>query len=133
MPEHPPPAGVDRRAAREEVRTTEADRRGLLVGLLLPPLAFLAHLQTTYALVPWVCSSGHKAVLLAAHLLAIALCVGAGMAGWRSWPSPGPRRGEPEGVEGARLLSISGVIVSAAFAVVIVASMVPTFILGPCD
>jgi len=36
---------------------------GLAVALLGPPCLYLANLSASYALVPWVCASGHLAVL----------------------------------------------------------------------
>jgi hypothetical protein len=123
----------DREIAQERVPTTERQRRGLLAGLLVPPLAWLAQLETNYALVPWVCSTGHRFVLLLVSVIALAVAAAAGYAAWASWPGADRRRGEPQGVEGSRLLSIAGVLVSAAFIVVLIASAIPTFVLRPCD
>jgi hypothetical protein len=119
--------------AMERVPTTEGQRRGLLAGLLVPPLVWLAQLQANYALVSWACSSGHRVVLLAISVLAILVAGGAGYVAWTSWPGAGRLSGEPRGVEGARLLSLAGVVLSVAFALVLVASTIPTLILRPCD
>jgi hypothetical protein len=124
---------ADDETAHERVSTTEQQRRGLLGGLLVPPLVWLAQLQANYALVSWVCSTGHRFVLVSISLLAILVSAAAGYAAWTSWPGNGRLTGEPRGVEGARLLSIVGVVVSAGVVVVLVAMMIPTFVLGPCD
>ena len=44
---------ADDETARERVPTSEAQRRGLLAGILVPPLCWLAQLQANYALVTW--------------------------------------------------------------------------------
>ena len=128
----PPPAASDL-ALQEQVPTTEAQRRRLLFGVLGPPLAWFAQLQANYALVTWVCSSGHRFVLVLISLVAVGASVAAGYVAWTSWPSGGRLGGEPRGVEGARLLSLSGVATAAAFALVILTTTVPMFILRACD
>ena len=124
---------ADDETARERVPTTEQERRGLLIGLLVPPLAWLTQQEANYALVTWTCSSGHRSVLVLIAVVAVAVSLFAGYLAWTSWPSDGRLAGEPRGVEGARLLSLSGVASAVVFAIVIVANTIPTFILRPCD
>jgi len=108
-------------------------RRGLIFGLLAGPLAWLAQLQATYALVPWACSRGHRFALLLVSLGAVAVAVAGGLGSWKSWRGPAPLTGEPQGIEGARLLALLGVSLSVSFVLVLIASAIPTLILRPCD
>jgi len=124
---------ADDETARERVPTTEQERRGLLIGLFVPPLVWLGQQQASYALVTWTCSTGHRFVLVLIALIAMVASLFAGYLAWTSWPGEGRLAGEPRGVEGARLLSLSGVASGVVFAIVIAASTIPTFILGPCD
>lgn len=117
----------------EEVPTSEGQRRGLITGVVAGPLAWFAQLQATYALVPWACARGHRFVLLAATLGAVAISVLGGLAAWKSWRGHAPLPGEPREIEGARLLSLLGIALSVSFVVVLLASAIPTLILGPCD
>jgi hypothetical protein len=118
---------------RADVPTTEGQRRGLLAGVFVGPLAWFVQLEANYALVPWVCSGGHRIVLLVVAAVAIAASTLAGLAAWRSWPGGERLTGEPKGIEGARLLSLLGVLLSASFVVVLIASAIPPLVLRPCD
>jgi hypothetical protein len=121
-------------ATHQAVPTSEGQRRGLLFGLFAGPLAWLAQLQTAYALVPWACAHGHRFVLLAASLAALVTCGAGGFVAWESWPGSGDRlTGEPQGIEGARLMSLMGVALSVTFAVAVIASVIPILVLRPCD
>ena len=126
-----PPAGD--LATHEAAPTTEADRRRLLFGLLAPPLAWFTHLQANYALVPWVCAHGHRSVLVLVSVVAFGVCALGAAAAWTGWPGGTSWRGEPHGVEGAGLLSLLGVMMRLSFALVVIASTIPTVILRPCD
>jgi len=122
----------EERLPRSEFPTTEAQRRGYLEGLVVPPLAWLVQLQANYALAPWVCSGGTRIVLIVILLAALVATAVAGLSAWRSWPGPGRPVGEPHGVEGGRLLAILGVAMSASFLVVLLSGFVPTLLSRPC-
>jgi hypothetical protein len=68
-------------------------------------------------------------VALAALGLTGAAC---GLA-WRNWPADESLAGEPQRIEGARLLALLALASSLSFAVVLIASAIPMFILRPCD
>jgi hypothetical protein len=118
---------------RVEVPTTESQRRGLLAGVFVGPLAWFVQFEANYALVPWVCSGGHRIVLLLVTAVAIAASSLAGLAAWRSWPGAERLTGEPRGIEGARLLSLMGVLLSVSFVIVLIASAIPPLVLRSCD
>lgn len=120
-------------ATHAEAPTTRRQRRGLLAGLLVAPLTWLAHLGLSYALVPWTCARGHRSVLLLVSAAALAVAASGGVAAWNSWPSGRPRAGEPRDIEGARLLSLLGLVLSLSFIVALLASAIPTLVLRPCD
>jgi hypothetical protein len=130
----PPPLRVSGEFDLQEAApTTERDRRRLLFGTLGGPLAWFAHLQANYALVSWACAHGHRFVLLLVPLAALVICVLAALAAWQAWPGSTQWRGEPHGIEGARMMSLVGAITSATFALVVIASAIPPFFLRPCD
>jgi len=120
-------------ATHEHVPTTERQRRGLLAGVFTGPIAWFVQLQANYALVPWACSRGHRSVLVLVTLVAAGVTVVGGMTAWKSWPGPDRLTGEPQGIEGARLLSLLGVVLSASFVLVLIAFAVPPIVLRPCD
>ena len=120
---------------QESAPTTEGDRRRLLFGVLGGPLSWFAQLQANYALVAWSSfhAHGHRPILLLLSLAALAVCVLAGIAAWQGWPARTAWRGEPQGIEGARMMSLIGVITSVMFALVVLASSIPPVFLSPHD
>jgi hypothetical protein len=83
--------------------------------------------------VPWACSSGHRSVLVLVTLAAAVATAAAGLTAWKSWPGPDRLAGEPQGIEGARLLSLLGVALSASFVIVLIAFTIPPLVLRACD
>jgi hypothetical protein len=128
-----PPIVTGGFAKHEQAPTTEAQRRRLLFGMLAPPLAWFVQLQADYALVPWVCAHGHRFVLVLVSIAAFVVCAAGAWAAWNGWPGGTPWHGEPHGIEGARMLSLLGVMLSFSFAIVVIATVIPTVILRPCD
>lgn len=120
-------------AIHEEVPTDRQQRRRLLTGLLAPPLLWFAQLQANYALASWACRPGYRFVSILVILVALALTGGAGARAWTSWPADEGLAGEPERVEGARLLALLALGSSLSFVVVLIATAIPMFVLGPCD
>jgi hypothetical protein len=107
--------------------------RHLITGVFVPPLVWLMHLQANYALASWACRPGHRYVSVLVVVVAVVLTAGAGALAWRSWPSDEPVAGEPQRIEGGRLLALLALASSLSFLVVLVASAIPIFILRPCD
>lgn len=95
----------------------------LWAGILAGPIAFAINLQLRYALVHWACESGSRWVLLWIAVPLFLICVaGAFLA--RTGLAGSPRM---------RFMAYGGLMLSAIFAITILASMIPDFYLSPCD
>jgi TRAP-type C4-dicarboxylate transport system permease small subunit len=107
----------------------------LWAGLLVPPLAFLANLEISYALVPTACKAGNASMIHLVHLLCLLLALGAGLIAWKSWNTFGTEWSGTEGgpIARSRFMAGSGLVGSALFALVIVAQWLPSFGLSPCQ
>ena len=95
-------------------------------ALLAAPLAWFALLQTDYALVQWACATGHTAVLRWLAAGAMAMVAGAVVLAWRAL------RAENGAAGAARFLASLGFSLGLLFLLVIVATLLPTFVLPPC-
>ena len=115
-----------------------ADRGSIPVwaGFIGAPLLWLAHLQLTYMLVPWVCTTHRHwpwhlltLVFLGIGVWFIFLC-------WREWRRVGggvPSSSEqPADSARTRFVAVVGMMSSALFTLIIAAEHIPTFILHPC-
>lgn len=119
-------------------RTDVPDARHILdlwVGLLLAPIAFLIDLEVAYALVPPACSSRNALPVHLVHLACLLLALYGLSTAWRSWKLTGAtwpgQQGDP--LSRSRFMAAIGLLVSAMFALVIVAIWIPSFILDPCQ
>jgi hypothetical protein len=120
-------------ATRDEVPTHRRQRRALITGVLAPPLLWFAHLQINYALASWACRPGHRFVSIVVVVTAIVMSAGAGALAWQVWPRDEPLAGEPQRIEGARLLALLALGSSLSFVVVLVATAIPLFMQRACD
>jgi hypothetical protein len=109
--------------------------RALWVGLLLAPVAFLINLEVAYALVPTVCSSQNELPIHLVHLTCLLLTLYGLLTAWRCWSAAGAKwpgeEGDPLGR--SRFMAGTGLLVSAMFALVIIAQWIPSFVLDPCQ
>jgi hypothetical protein len=120
--------------------TAEGFKKGagpgsLWAGLLAGPLAMLIELQVNYALVLWACSAGREWALHLVAALALCITLAGGLISWRNWRLAGAHW-EDEGagvIPRSRFMSIVGILMSALFALVIIAQWIPIFIYGPCQ
>ena len=99
-------------------------------GILAGPIAFAINLQLRYALVSWACSHGSRWVLLWIALPLFLVCIaGAFLA------RTGLAIGESETAYPMRVrfMAYGGLMLSAIFAITILASMIPDLFLSPCD
>jgi hypothetical protein len=105
------------------------------LGLLLPPLAWAAQLQTLYALQSWLCVRGGGLALPNAISLLAAMSASAG--GWLAWHALRVLRAEPayrsaQTRSRAQFMAALGVGLSSVFLTAIVASWIPHYFLSPC-
>jgi hypothetical protein len=107
----------------------------LWVGVLLPPFAWLVALQVSYSLVTTDCQKARPALLHAVMVGALVLLGVGALAAWRSWKvlrgTPGSL--EDPGAGRARFMALFGLVTSALFALLLLNTAMPTFLLRPCD
>jgi hypothetical protein len=118
------------------------DARRWLV-LLLPPLAWSAHLLIGYSLHPSICDANSRAMAI---IVTIVLLLGVAATGWMAFalwqalpdPLAGGGAGKPEDEEPrwrarARFMAFAGFLASGLFGLVIVGQSIPMLILRTCD
>jgi hypothetical protein len=108
-----------------------SDRGRLWAGVLAGPTAWLADLGLSYALIPARHGAGTLAARLTVAALAFAVATAGALLSLRNWRRL--RGGRPEDANGPLFLSAFGVGASAFFALIIVATTVPNFVLRPHD
>jgi hypothetical protein len=107
----------------------------LWTAVLGAPTLWLCHLQLSYMLVPWCCTSGKRWVLHLVSLFFLLLTLGGGALALREYRNAGsPTASEhtrpPLGR--AALLSVVGMMSCALFFLAILFQAIASFILGPC-
>lgn len=109
--------------------------RNLWIGVLVPPIVFLIDLEVAYALVPTACSMQTRLVIHLVHFACLLLVLFGWVTAWRCWKATGSAWPAEEGgpLGSSRLLAGTGVLMSALFALVILAMWLPSFILDPCQ
>jgi hypothetical protein len=110
----------------------------LWVGLLTGPVVFLALLQTNYVMSYVACEARTRWFLHLATLVALLLVAGAGWLAWTHGPAePDERHSRPitrDTTESrARWMSMAGVMMSAWFMLVILATEIPILVLKQCQ
>lgn len=104
---------------------TRPSSLALWSGILCGPIAFAINLQLRYALVPWACARGSRWVVTLIAVPLLVVCIAGAFLSWTGL------RIHPEGR--ARFMAYGGLMLSAIFAITILASMIPDFFLSPCD
>ena len=130
------PAKVDGLIGSEsETEGTDPKQNfALWIGILGSAIVWAIQLQTSYAMVPWACSSGHRwmlPVVSAAFLIAAAV---PGIMAWRLWRVSSQARTERETRYAGRLrfMAMLGMMDSAIFFLLILAQGLPVFFIHPC-
>jgi hypothetical protein len=107
----------------------------LIAGLLLPPTAWFLDLQVSYPIAKWVCKTGARGVMFVMPAGSLALIAASA---WMSWSCLIRLRGRirPEGAsleDRSYFLAVSGLALSALFALLVLVSLVPRVLANPCD
>jgi cytochrome c oxidase subunit 1 len=109
----------------------------LLFGALVTNTgsAWLLDMQVSYSMVKWVCENDSRAILLAIPVASLALVAAAA---WMAWSSCARlrRSANEEGsgpLDRSYFLALSGLGMSALFALLLLVSIVPRFVLSPCE
>jgi hypothetical protein len=106
----------------------------LWAGVIIAPLAWAAHLQLGYMLVPWICTTQRYWV---AHVVTLASLAVAGWCVylcWREWRRLGggwPSSSEENPAGRGRFLGVLGMMSGGLFFLLIAAGHLPIFYLSP--
>jgi hypothetical protein len=132
----PLPAREDGLVASESKKEGGSPRENLAlwVGILGSAVVWLVELQTTYAMVPWACSSGHRWMLPVASLFFFLTAVVPGFIAWGQWESdkPSQRDAHRNGIGRKRFMVLLGLMNTALFTLLILAQGTPVFFIHPC-
>ena len=107
----------------------------LWLAIVIGPLAWLAYMQTAYALVPWACRrpTAGMIALLVTGALALALSTAGLVTAWSAWRRDGARTTAGPAPERTRFMALTGIGTSALFILIVVAGMLPVLLLAPCS
>jgi hypothetical protein len=89
-------------------------------GLIMAPLAWFGSLEANFALARLACAGHGKSALLLVSAAALSLAIASGLLAWTQRNFH-------------RRLAVSGAVISALFAIVIVAQAIPNLMLGGCE
>jgi hypothetical protein len=87
-----------------------------------------------YSLVHWTCNTQQTVVLKLISVVTLLLVIGGGVVAWRALqqlPSSGPTDGGRP-VDRSRFMAIAGMLSSALFVLVVIASAIPPWVLDAC-
>jgi hypothetical protein len=86
-------------------------------------------------LAPSACLSQNKTMLCIVTIIALFGTIGSAFAAWRAWHQAGATSHTEEGgsIGRSRFMALSGIGLSALFALVVLASAIPIIFLGACD
>jgi hypothetical protein len=108
----------------------------LWFGVSAPPLAWFAHLNLLYFLVPVTCGMGGRTAMYVASLVTAGICAAAGAVAWTGWRRlrEEERRLLLEDMEGTRagFMLFGAVLSSALFLFAIVLGTLPILFVNPC-
>jgi hypothetical protein len=107
----------------------------LWIGMLLPPAAWAAQLQSLYLTSEFGCKSSNFTWNHVVVVAALALSLLGGAIAWREWLASGATN-DAEGsdrMSRRRFMAMLGILTSALFTVTIFAQWLPTLVGVPCD
>jgi hypothetical protein len=107
----------------------------LWIVILAGPVLWLCAFEANFALAPWACTFQNKLALESVWIAGVLLCCGSALWAWALWRSIGGGWGAHEAgvVSRSRMMAIAGIVLSASFALVMVAQAIPVFMLGACE
>ena len=108
---------------------------GRLIRVLAPPLVWATQQQANFSLTATVCEAGAESWLHLISLAALVAVLATAFFSQRDWKRL-PEGATGEGVPGAsrsRFLALGGMVFGVFFALVVVATDVPNWILGACS
>jgi hypothetical protein len=109
-------------------------KAGLAFAFIAGPVFVLAMQSLAYAQVPWACTRGRLGIVHLVPAIFVVLTLLAIGSAWTAWSRAG-RHGQAEGdtvPDRTRFVALSGLLMSVASLVVIVAMWIPLFVFDPC-
>ena len=107
----------------------------LWIGILAGPLAWAFDEVVGYSATAHECSTGHMFLLHSLTVGGLLVCAAGPLCGWSAWTRYRASNGLPVNgrLDRIRAMAIAGMALSSAFALVIIATQIPKWILSPCD
>jgi hypothetical protein len=107
----------------------------LWTGILAGPLAWAFDEVVGYSATAHECSTGHMFLLHSLTVGGLLVCAAGLLCGWTAWTHYRLSNGSPPNgrLDRIRAMAIAGMALSSAFALVIIATQIPKWILSPCD
>jgi|SRR5690606_5798053 len=123
---------------REDAERYYAGSRGiatLVLGVLLPPAAWMLHVSVSFLVATSLCESGGS--LWPLHLVTVpaaAIALAGGYLAWRNWHDTGEdtNRDEPGTLARSKFLALAGLASSAFFTLAIIIAELSTLLLASC-
>jgi Ni/Fe-hydrogenase subunit HybB-like protein len=115
--------------------TSPRENAALWFGVFGSAVVWAIQLQTSYAMVPWACSSGHRWILPLVSLAFLAAAIVPGIVSWKIWRRTSASRTterESAGAGRRRFMAMLGMMDSAIFVLLILAQGLPVFFIHPC-
>lgn len=97
---------------------------GLWTGVLAAPIAFAVDLEIKFAIIQYVCRNHASWIMWAVTLLALLITAFGALCAWSGWVDDSPR---------VQFMAVGGLMISAMFALAIVAMAIPDLFLRACD
>ena len=106
----------------------------LWVGMLLPPTAWAAQLQTLYLTSEYGCANLDLTWNHIVSLVALVLSLFGGLTAWTQWRTAGSSTDVEAGrpISRRRFMAMLGILTGALFSTIIVAQWLPTALEVPC-
>jgi hypothetical protein len=107
----------------------------LWISVLGGPFVWLCSFEARFALVPWACTFQSKLALFGIAVVALLLCAGCAMLGWRQWKELGEHgpNGEGGALWRSNFMAIGGIVLSAGCFMILIAQTIPELMLGACQ
>ncbi|HWD99796.1 MAG TPA: hypothetical protein VG345_12190 [Bryobacteraceae bacterium] len=107
----------------------------LWISILAPPVVWFLCMEANFALAPWACAFGWKAILLLISVLGLVITASLTFLAWGQWKSLGREwPGDAGGaIPRARIMAILGGLIAAFSFLVILAQSVPAVLMGACQ
>jgi hypothetical protein len=107
----------------------------LWTGILAGPLAWAFDEVVGYSATAHECSTGHMFLLHALTVGGLLACAAGFLCAWNAWTHyhAGDGSSADGRLERIRAMAIAGMALSSSFALVIIATQIPKWILNPCD